>query len=288
MALRVNTTGNVLLRNVGRDGAEAVDTTASVAVKRKFGETTYSLRATESTIKNIRALNGALVQMSKPLGNNFTGNLKWDLGGKNFTLGIFKSIKLAQGRLVELGTSYAEKNGIFSLEAAMKPHKDHRLTATCIPQTNTVFGAYSIAHRGFTLTPAHNFAKKATVLTLSKKLSGGQLLKGSYSLKDKAAALELGIAPLTLSLRTKLDKDNRPTKPTLGLTINRDVEYRQVQSAAKPAAKDSVPAAQMQLSPTKDTTLDEKLKALDILYERQFAEKGQKKNGVEVATFTRK
>lgn len=70
MALRVNTTGNVLVRNVGRDGAEAVDTTASVAVKRKFGETTYSLRATESTIKNIRALNGALVQMSKPLGEN--------------------------------------------------------------------------------------------------------------------------------------------------------------------------------------------------------------------------
>lgn len=70
----------------------------------------------------------------------------------------------------------------------------------CIPQTNTVFGAYSIAHRGFTLTPAHNFAKKATVLTLSKKLSGGQLLKGSYSLKDKAAALELGIAPLTVRL----------------------------------------------------------------------------------------
>lgn len=68
MALRVNTTGNVLLRNVGRDGAEGVDTTASVAVKRKFGETTYSIRATESTIKNIRALNGALVQMSKPLG----------------------------------------------------------------------------------------------------------------------------------------------------------------------------------------------------------------------------
>ena len=68
MALRVNTTGNVLLRNVGRDGPEGVDTTASVAVKRKFGETTYSLRATESTIKNIRALNGALVQMSKPLG----------------------------------------------------------------------------------------------------------------------------------------------------------------------------------------------------------------------------
>lgn len=68
MSLRLNTTGNVLLRNVGTKGAEAVDTTASIAAKRKFGDTTYSIRATESTIQNIRALNGAVVQLSKPLG----------------------------------------------------------------------------------------------------------------------------------------------------------------------------------------------------------------------------
>jgi hypothetical protein len=67
-----------------------------------------------------------------------------------------------------------------------------------MPQTNTAFGAYSISHRGFTLTPAHNFAKKATVVTLSKKLSSGQTVKGSYSLKDQAAMLELGVAPLTV------------------------------------------------------------------------------------------
>ena len=108
MALRVNTTANVLLRDLDTHGPEKTDTTASVAVKRKFGDATcaqcrhrdsvrsclndacmamgppgmscemlltlpdimrrYSLRVTESTIKNIRALNGVLVQMSKPLG----------------------------------------------------------------------------------------------------------------------------------------------------------------------------------------------------------------------------
>lgn len=51
-------------------------------------------------------------------------------------MGIFKSIKLAQGRLIELGTSYAERNGIFGLEAAIKPHKDHRLTATCVQNSS--------------------------------------------------------------------------------------------------------------------------------------------------------
>ena len=44
MALRVSTTGNVLLRDIGTDGVQKVDTTASVAVKRKFGDTTCVLR----------------------------------------------------------------------------------------------------------------------------------------------------------------------------------------------------------------------------------------------------
>ncbi len=70
-----------------------------------------------------------------------------------------------------------------------------------VPQTRTAFGAYSFTHKGFTLTPAHNFAKKATVVSLSKKLSSGQTLKGSYSLKDQAAVLELGVAPLTVLLQ---------------------------------------------------------------------------------------
>ena len=68
-----------------------------------------------------------------PAGNNFTGNLKWDLGGQHFNLGILKAVKLSQGRLIELGASLAEKTGLITLEAAAKPHKDHRLNATCAP-----------------------------------------------------------------------------------------------------------------------------------------------------------
>ena len=44
MALRVNTTANVLLRDLDTHGPEKADTTASVAVKRKFGDTTYVAR----------------------------------------------------------------------------------------------------------------------------------------------------------------------------------------------------------------------------------------------------
>jgi hypothetical protein len=47
-------------------------------------------------------------------------------------LGLIKSIKLSQGRLVELGASFADKTGHVTLEAAAKPHKDHRVAATCV------------------------------------------------------------------------------------------------------------------------------------------------------------
>lgn len=47
---------------------------------------------------------------------------------------------------------------------------------------------------------------------------------------------------------------------------------------------------QCQVGPTKDLTLDDKLRALDALHDRQFAEKGAKQpgSGLEVATFRRK
>ena len=42
-----------------------------------------------------------------------------------------------------------------------------------------------------------------------------------------AQQLEQGVRSLQVSVRTKLVR-GRPVRPTLGLTINRDVEYRQV------------------------------------------------------------
>ena len=58
--------------------------------------------------------------------------------------------------------------------------------------------------------------------------------------------------------------------------------------ADKPS-QPSVPAEKIMLNPTNDMTLDDKLKALDALHTKAFAEKGRiKEGGVEVATFTRK
>lgn len=64
-----------------------------------------------------------------PAGNNVTSNLKWDLGGRNVTAGLLKVLKFSQGRFLELGGQYSDKTQLLTLEAAGKPHKDHRLAA---------------------------------------------------------------------------------------------------------------------------------------------------------------
>lgn len=49
-----------------------------------------------------------------------------------------------------------------------------------------------------------------------------------------------------------------------------------------------MPAKKITINPTTDMTLDDKLKALDIMHSKAFAEKGKlKEGGVEVATYTR-
>ena len=81
------------------------------------------------------------------------------------------------------------------------------LARRLIAQTGAAFASYSLAHRGFTLTPSHNFAKGASALTLTKKLGSGHALKGSYSVKDRVAAFEVGKAPLVVRLRRVIGHD---------------------------------------------------------------------------------
>ena len=55
--------------------------------------------------------------------------------------------------------------------------------------------------------------------------------------------------PLQLSLRMKL-RDNKPGKPTLGFTISRDVEYRQVWICNPPQCSYRMTAVVINLSGT--------------------------------------
>jgi hypothetical protein len=60
--------------------------------------------------------------------------------------------------------------------------------------------SYTMTMKVMSSTVSHNFAKDVTVLSATKKLPGGQAIKASYGLKDKAALVEFAKAPLTVSV----------------------------------------------------------------------------------------
>jgi hypothetical protein len=63
-------------------------------------------------------------------GPALNGILTYDLGVKAFTAQLINSRKYSEGRQLDLGLLYKEKNNEVVLTAAGKPHKQHRLNAT--------------------------------------------------------------------------------------------------------------------------------------------------------------
>ena len=71
MAAKLNTVGAITLKNLKKEGgADSVDVAASVAVKKVVGGTAVTLRLTEATLANVQSLNGALLTVSKALGES--------------------------------------------------------------------------------------------------------------------------------------------------------------------------------------------------------------------------
>ncbi len=69
MAAKLNTVGAVTLKNLRKEGgAEAVDLAASVALKKTLGDTAVTLRLTEATLADMRSFNGAMLTLTKALG----------------------------------------------------------------------------------------------------------------------------------------------------------------------------------------------------------------------------
>ena len=83
------------------------------------------------------------------------------------------------------------------------------LCCRLVPQTNVVIASYTMIMKDMSSTLTHNFAKDATVLTATKKLPGGQAIKASFGLKDKAALVEFAKSPLTVSVSQTLQPCSR-------------------------------------------------------------------------------
>ena len=86
----------------------------------------FKRASSSSPISNLPKIN---LNTGHCAGNNVTSNLKWDLGGRNVILGLLKVLKSSDGRFLELGASYSDKTQLLTVEAAGKPHKEHKLAA---------------------------------------------------------------------------------------------------------------------------------------------------------------
>jgi hypothetical protein len=69
MGTNIQSQASIFVKNVGKNlQGESLDGGASLSVKRKINDVTYSARITESTVTNVGSFKGAWVQIAKPLG----------------------------------------------------------------------------------------------------------------------------------------------------------------------------------------------------------------------------
>lgn len=69
MGTNITSQASIFVKNVGKNlQGEALDGGASLSVKRKINDVTYSARITESTVTNVGSFKGAWLQIAKPIG----------------------------------------------------------------------------------------------------------------------------------------------------------------------------------------------------------------------------
>lgn len=223
--------GNLLLKDCDmKDGLRpaSVDGGVVLSAKKKAAGITYQMTATEATVKNARALSGAWVSMSKPMGDHTTGTVTYDLAGKTAAAAVLNSIKLAGGKALDVGARWAEKGNAFSLEVGGKPHPAHRFFTSINPATRAVLGSWTADIAGLTLQAARNFAKGSDQLSVGRTLPNGVKAVCSYAPQDAVASATFGKGPLRGGVRAKRLANGGFGKPSISLGVDRDFQVESV------------------------------------------------------------
>ena len=234
----------------------------------QLNNVTYNLTASEATIKNARALNGAWVSASMPVGDGVTGTAAYDLGAGKTSASLVAARKVGD-RPLDLGVRWAEKDNAWSLEAGTTPARGHKLFAVVNPVTRAALGTWTTTALGGGVTAgvAHNFAKGATTLTASRPV-GGDKVVASLSLPDRVAAVGWGRGPLRAGVKAKQLADGSFGRPSVSFSVDRSFSFDPVPAPAPP------PPPPPKLSP---------LEWLDA----QLSELGRSVKGAAVQTFER-
>lgn len=183
---------------------------------------TYTLAASEATLKNSRSLTGAWVSASTQVGDGVTGTVGYDLGARSATAAAVAS-RVIGGTPVDLGARWAEAGNAWTLDAAARPAKGHRAFAALNPATGAARGSYSVdVGDGVTLGAAHTFDKGATSLTAAKAVAGGRAL-ATLSLPDRVGVLQFAKGALRAGVKARLLPDGGFGRPSVSLSVDRSL-----------------------------------------------------------------
>lgn len=305
MSAKVTASGTTVFKNVGQQSfSDSVGVSVKLTAEKTNRGITYLFTATENSINNLKSILGPQVSITKPTSTSFCtleSQLTYDLGKQSLSTALTAARK-TRGKEVEIKAAWAELSGQWVLGTLMKPHRNHKLTATVNPHTGVSTATYTLDYKGWTVQPALNVKRRAPALAVSRKLpQGNGTLKATHALQDGATSLIWTRKPASVTVATKVRGSN-VAPPTVSFTLNQDytnlpsglsgrrtAKSEFSQQADKPTDKSAKPSAPAREPPAAgEPNLAEKLKRLDETYEAEFARLGKRHpNGIESLSYKR-
>ena len=230
-----------------------------------------------------------------PLGEGIQGSVAYDFGGRHSAAAVTASrVLLDTGRPLDLGFRWSEKGNAFTLDAATKPHPNHRVFASVEPRTGKALASWTAdvavplpeqlgGRKPVSLGVARNFGKNATTLSAARSVAGGAAkVGGTYALEEGVATLSVVRAPLRATVKAKRQQPAAAGglgvgggwgRPSISLSIDRELQFDTPWGAkAKAAPPKQLPKTKGG-NPLTDSALFRRLGEIDSLWKGGGAEK---------------
>lgn len=274
--------------------------TSSSSLKKKHQQIngiTYTLVANDTTVRQgARSLQGLWGQASMPLGDGITGSVAYDFGGRHSAAAVTASRVIeATGRPLDLGVRWSEKGNALTLDAATKPHPNHRVFASVEPRTGAALASWLAdvavplperlgGSKPVSLGVARNFAKKTTSLSAARSVAGAKV-GASYALEEGTAVLSVFKAPLRASVKAKRPPAGAAGglgpasaswgRPSISLSVDRELQLDTPWGAKAPPPPKELPKTKGG-NPLTDSALFRRLGEIDSLWKGGGAEQKKK------------
>lgn len=233
MSGKISTSGTLTLKSVGKTGlskpVEGIDAVVSSSTKRTFGGVEVSLKAVEGYTNSKQSTVATLTASKKiafakgsvtPTLTTSTSNIK----NVDAQLVVQQATK---GGEVDVKGTWAFRKATTTIDIVSKPVNGVKMNLQLLvpyqPKLEKLAQTASITYEknGFTFQPSYSFVKKATTLSLSKKIDKSTL-KTTYGINDEALSLSYAMKPFTITTKTTAGK-GKIGWPTLSLLLEGDI-----------------------------------------------------------------